>query len=442
MEIRISLLRRFSKVFALYTICTVAVITTYVFQIADANYYTGMQPWTMSMPGMWILVTGLLLIITISMQTRGLPSEYFLIFYSSIVVLSFVSLNSSSGTVDGLRLLFSFQLILVPLIAVWIAGQLKFKVGFNGLLSPRVVEGIVFGIVLFVSAMAALRHPSSSGMDIVSTLDRRLEGRDLYGDGSLMSYALSMTMNGLTPYLGYKAGVLNRKKLLLAALAFEVFFFWLLGVKAPFMYVFLAYFMGVLVAKKKHTNFSVYFLYAIVLLFGINLLEWLFFDYSLVSDFFFRRLFAVQSQIQGYYLDFIMESGTTSWNFLTGSAGSGFKPTFYIGEFYFGDVGANANTNAFLYAFSLYGVFGYIFAMLFITIALTGFDALYRSSKNPAYLYLGFIYGLLLVEQAFSTAMVSSGVGLLFLLVLLEKNEISVGSPPGAGPGHASGALP
>jgi hypothetical protein len=426
----------------LYSFCAVAVITTYVVQIGEANYYTGMQPWEMNTPGFGVLVVGLILIIMISMQTRGLPSEFFLVFYSSIVVLSFVSLNPSSGTVDWLRLLFSFQLILVPLIVVWIAGQLKFKIRFNGLLSSRVVEGIVFVIVLLVAALAALHPPSSASMDIVSTLDRRLEGRDLYGAGSLMSYALSMTMNGLTPYLGYKAGVLNRKWLLLAALAFEVFFFWLIGVKAPLLYVFLAYFMGVLVAKKKHTNFSVYFLYAIVLLFGINLLEWLFFDYSLISDFFFRRLFAVQAQIQGYYLDFIMESGTPSWNYLTGSAGSAFTPTFYIGEFYFGNVDANANTNAFLYAFSLYGVFGYIFAMLFITIALTGFDALYRSSKNPVYLYLGFIYGLLLVEQAFSTAMVSSGVGLLFLLALLEKNEISAGSPPGDGPGHAREVLP
>ena len=442
MEIRVSLLQRISKVSALYSICTIAVITTYVFQIGEANYYTGMQPWNMDMSGLGILVAGLFIIIMMSMQTSGLPSGFFVVFYSSIVVLSFVSLNSSSGTVDGLRLLFSFQLILVPLIAVWIAGKMNLQIKFNGLLSPKVVEGIVFGIVLLVSALAALNPPSSAGMDLVGSLDRRLEGRDLYGDGSLMSYALAMTMNGLTPYLSYKAGVLNRIRLLLAALGFDVLFFWLLGVKAPFLYVFLAYFMGVLVAKKKHKNFAIYFLYAIVLLFGINLLEWLFFDYSFISDYFFRRLFAVQAQVQGYYLDFIMESGTTSWNFLTGSAGSAFKPTFYIGEFYFGDADANANTNAFLYAFSLNGIFGYIFAALFVIVALTVFDALYRSSKNPAYLYLGFIYGLLLVEQAFSTAMVSSGVGLLFLLVLLEKHEISAGSPSGAGPGHTIGVLP
>lgn len=441
MEIRISLLKRFSKVLALYSLCTIAVISTYVFQIGEANYYSGMQPWNMSMPGLGILVAGLLLIIMVSMQTRGLPSGFFLVFYSSIVVLSFLSLNSSSGTVDGLRLLFSFQLILVPLIAVWIVGQINFRIKFEGFLSSKVVEGIVFGIVLLVSALAALNPPSSAGMDL-SVLDRRLEGRDLYGEGRLMSYALSMTMNGLTPYLSYRAGVFNKKGMLLAAVGFDVLFFWLIGVKAPFLYAFLAYFMGVLVAKKKHTNFAIYFLYAIVFLFGINLVEWMFLDYSIISDFFFRRVFAVQAQLQGYYLDFIMESGTTSWNFLTGSAVSAFQPTFYIGEYYLGNPDTNANTNAFLYAFSLNGIFGYIIAALFIIVVLGVFDALYRTSKNPAYLYLGFIYGLLLVEQAFSTAMISSGVGLLFLLVLLEKHEIVADSPPGDGQGHANGVLP
>jgi len=131
MEIRVSLLQRISKVSALCSICTLAVITTYVFQIGEANFYTGMQPWDMNMLGLGILLAGLLLIIMISMQTRGMPSGFFLVFYSSIVVLSFVSLNSSSGTVDGLRLLFSFQLILVPLLAAWIAGQMNFQIKFN-----------------------------------------------------------------------------------------------------------------------------------------------------------------------------------------------------------------------------------------------------------------------------------------------------------------------
>ncbi|MBE0603506.1 MAG: hypothetical protein IH611_07745, partial [Deltaproteobacteria bacterium] len=350
MEIRISRLKRFLNVFTLYSLCTVAVITTYVFQVGDDNYYAGMQQWSMDTLCLVILIAGLLLIILIAAQTKGMPSDFFLVFYSSIVVLSFLTLNSSSGAIDGLQLLFSFQLILLPLVAAWIVGKLNFRLSIKGLLSPKAVEWIIFGIVLAVAALAARNPPASAGMDLAVAGDRRMEGRDLYEAGSFMAYALSMTMNGLAPFLGYKAGVFNRKWLLAVVLGFDVLFFWLIGMKAPFLYALLAYFMGMMVARNKHGNFTIYFLCAILLLFGLNLIEWHYFDYSLISDFFFRRVFAVQAQIQGYYLDFIMGSGTPSWNILTGSAGSAFQPTFYIGEFYFGDAEANANTNAFLYA--------------------------------------------------------------------------------------------
>lgn len=49
------------------------------------------------------------------------------------------------------------------------------------------------------------------------------------------------------------------------------------------------------------------------------------------------------------------------------------------------------------------------------------FDPLYASSGNPNYLFLGFLYGLLVVEQAYSVAFVSSGVGALLVLTLLER---------------------
>ncbi len=443
MEIRISLLRRFSKVFALYTVCTVAVITTYAFQIAEDNYFAGMQPWGMGLLGFCVLATGILLMITISMWTRGLPSEFFLIFYSSIVVISFISLNSSSGTIDGMRLIFGMQMIFIPLFVAWIASQisaqLNLQLKYKGVLSSNIVNIMIFSIISLVSVWAAMHPPESAGFDLISSFDRRLEGRALYGEGSLMSYALAMTMNGLTPYISYNAGLSNRKLFLLAALGFDTLFFWLLGVKAPFLYTLFAYFFGSLVAKGKHKDFVIYVLIAIITLFIVNLLEWGIYQHSFVSDFIFRRLYAVQAQVQGYYIDFIMEGGTTAWNFLTGSTGAGFNPAFYIGDTYFGNPDTNANTNAFLYALTLNGISGYLFAVFFVIAAFTIFDALYRASKNPAYLFLGFIYGLLLVEQAYSTALVSSGVGLLFVLIFLEKYEIPGGSLPGIGQGSTGG---
>jgi len=101
-----------------------------------------------------------------------------------------------------------------------------------------------------------------------------------------------------------------------------------------------------------------------------------------------------------------------------------FQATYYIGEKYMGNSIINVNTNAFLYAFLANGLLGYIFSGLFVSIILVAFDRLYRSTQNPSYLFLGFIYGLLVIEQAFSTAMISSGVGLLFLFTLLEKYNI------------------
>jgi len=445
MKIRIRLLQRFWKLFLLFSICIIAVIVTYVFQIGEDNYFAGMQPWSMGVLGIFVLFVGILLLIMIFMWTRGFPSDFFLIFYSSIVVISFISLNSSSGTIDGLQLIFAMQLIFIPLLATWIAGQISFQFNlqlkYQGVLKPKIVDGIIFGIVFLVSAWAAMNPPASAGFDLISTLERRLEGRALYGGGGIMSYALAMTMNGLTPYISYNAGLSNRKILLLAALGFDTLFFWLLGVKAPFLYTLFAYFFGSLVAKNKHKIFVTYFLFAIIILFIINLLEWGIYQHSFVSDFIFRRLFAVQAQVQGYYIDFIMDSGTTSWNFLTGSTGAEFNPAFYIGEYYFGSADTNANTNAFLYAFSLNGVSGYLFAAFFVVVVLMVFDALYRASKNPAFLFLGFIYGLLLVEQAYSTAIVSSGVGMLFILILLEKYEIPGVPLPEIGSGNGREAV-
>ena len=82
---------------------------------------------------------------------------------------------------------------------------------------------------------------------------------------------------------------------------------------------------------------------------------------------------------------------------------------------------SNANTNAFFYQFAARGLIGYIYALIWVPLILVVFDRLYRSSRNPSYLFLGFLYGLLVIEQAYTVALVSSGVGVLFVLISLES---------------------
>jgi hypothetical protein len=81
---------------------------------------------------------------------------------------------------------------------------------------------------------------------------------------------------------------------------------------------------------------------------------------------------------------------------------------------------SNANTNAFFHQFAAKGLIGYIYALVLVPLILVIFDRLYRSSRNPSYIFLGFLYGLLVVEQSYTVAILSSGVGLLLGLTCLE----------------------
>ena len=240
-----------------------------------------------------------------------------------------------------------------------------------------------------------------------------------------MAYGLSMGMNGFAPYLAFRAGLRLNFIFLGLTLAAAVFFYWLLGVKAPILYVLAALVMGILV-KRGNNNFGKYFLTAIVALGLVVLFEWMFLDtYSFTADYFFRRLFADQAQVLGCYLKFVLEDKAVFWSSLYGFVDPTFEVTYYIGDRYFDNAQANVNVNAFFYQLASKGIFGYCYSVVLVPFFLVMLDRIYKSSCNPSYIFLGFLYGLLVVEQAFTVAMVSSGVGVLFFITLFEQGSDS-----------------
>jgi hypothetical protein len=392
-------------------------------QLEEANF--GMHSWDMSIDGLIIMVIGILIIAWRLASLKGEPSDFFLVFYSLIVLISFLSLYSVSGKISDKILVPAVFILFAPLLTVSAFREMMqpFRVSFKGIISSSHVERVVFCLVFAVIVLAYFNSPSATGFDITESYVRRLEGRTLYG-GS-MGYALAMTMNGLVPFLAFRGGLTGKNLLLVSAVSASVFFFWLVGVKAPFFYVMVAYLVGLSSNGNRLKKFTYYLLIAILGLWVIVLLEWDLFDnYSLLADYLFRRLFAVQAQVQGFYLDFLFNKKPIDWYWLTGSADTTFQPTFFIGKMYLNNAECNANTNTFLYNFVAGGVGGYLLALLIVPFILALFDQLWRSSQNNNYLFLGFIYGILLTEQAFTTAMVSSGVGLLFVLTVLEKAQL------------------
>lgn len=422
---------KFLSMLFLYVIYVFALINTYDFQIAEANAYAGMKPWEMTFAGWVILAIALPLIALMVSRIKGNPSDFFVIFYSAIPVISFFTLTSTSGKINKIILLPSSLIVFFPLFAILAFQYLMPKLKWRGVVHSIIIERVLLGILSAVIMFSYFYAPASAGFDIINVYDRRLEGRDLYTAGSLIAYALAICMNGVAPYLAFRGAVNDRRLLVLTAFGSVVFFYWLLGVKAPIMYVLMAWLLGFLTKRSAIKYFVKYFLIGIIGLYFFVLIEWRLFDnYSIIADYGFRRLFPVQAKVQGFYLDFLMGEMSSNWNWLVGVPDQSFQVTYYIGEKYLGNSNSNANTNAFLYAFAANGFLGYLFSILFVSTFVVSLDRLYRSTQNPTYLFVGFIYGILVTEQAFSTAFVSSGVGLLFLMTFLEKYDAPILANP------------
>lgn len=420
----------FFQCLALYLACSVVLLIAYTGQIGEANAYMGMQPWDMSVAGYIGFLIGLPIVAWIVSRAKERPSDFFRVFYGTIVVTSFLALHPVTGAFSVTEIFTGILLLFLPFLMIEILDTVLPAIKIRGMVGSAWIELVLVLALLLVVASAATRSPASAGFGLDVSHHRRLEGRDIYAAGSLLAYGLSMAMNGMAPYLAFRAGLRSSVLLFGVSLVAVTFFYWLLGAKGPFVIVIVAALLGFFVRKGSLSHIASFFLAAILGLGLVMLVEWLFFDgYSLIADYFFRRVFAVQAQIQGYYLKFLVNEKMVSWSWLYGSFDRNFAATFHIGEHFMGNEESNANTDAFLYQFAAKGLIGYIGATILVPFILVIFDRLYRSSRNPSYLFLGFLYGLLVIEQAYTVALVSSGVVILFALTLLEA-EFDAGKSP------------
>jgi len=156
-------------------------------------------------------------------------------------------------------------------------------------------------------------------------------------------------------------------------------------------------------------------------------------DYSFVENRLFRRLFSVVVQTQGYYWDFILNSPPPNWYWVTGGINSDFAVTFYVGDQYRNLASANENTNAFLYAFGQNGVLGYIWAVIIIPCIFLFFDRMYHKENNKVWMFVSFMFAALLLEQGYTTVLLSSGIAFLSVLFFVTKTETGVHSGASGG---------
>ena len=395
-------------------------LVIYVVQLQYSNAYLGYQLYEGSLEQILTTIAMVIAVVCLVPREISRPSDFFLLFYGAVVLMSCGVFNQVTGTIDVIQSVVLFFTLLVPVFVVLVLRSVALKISPPLSLPPVMVYGVALALV---AAAFAYGHSNGGGggFDWFAMYNRRLEGRDQFEAGSAGAYLLSMAINGLTPFVAFVGGARKNVTLVALGVGMGCFAFWLLGLKAPFMMALLFAGVGYLTRSGRISQVPVLVALAILGVCALTLLELVFFERSLIAETIVRRAFVVQGALQSYYWDVIGRAFASGFDtFLFGldfSAHEGVA--FFVGSEYQGDPTANANTNAFLAAFAANGLIGFVAAVLFVGVYCAAMDALYRSTRRPEVFLVVSLYSLLLTEQSYTVAFVSSGIGLLTLLVFV-----------------------
>ncbi|KKN67460.1 hypothetical protein LCGC14_0461330 [marine sediment metagenome] len=412
-----------TKLFILtgFFLIPLGILMAYYLQLAEANAYFGYLTFSFKLEYIVNAMSSLLIIFIVSSKVIVKPSDFFVIFHSLFVLLPYSVLYPMRGFDDTYIYWISFFVLLTPLLLVRCVGviALHYPLRIPKLLGNWMVLGIALIICLAVVFFGLFNPTESAGFDMATSYIRRLEGRELYPTGSVFAYLNSWVMNGFIPMLAFFAGLKFRILWLFIAFSCWLAFFYLIGVKAPLFILILSALVGFYYGKNNLNKALNLLLFAIYCAFLVFLLETYFFNYSFVADYIIRRAFTVPPFLVSAYFEFISNGAESGWSIWNGFASD--RPvSFVVGESFLGHEGLNANTNTFLYQLASGGILAYLFITFVVVSFLGVVDSIYSCRKNPLFIFIGFAFGILVVEQNATTVLVSSGMGIIFILASIN----------------------
>lgn len=396
-------------------------LVLYVGQFEETNAHIGIVPirelgefgyWLMT--GLWLGVMALLF----PMRVRS-PSDIFLCLYLLGAALWSASYWPATGLIDQTQAMLLGCMLLLPALMVvagrWFALHLPVRLPH---LPIRFSRSYLVPALVVLLVLAALLGYRAAGADASFDIDqiRRLAGRDSFEGNVVAAYLMQMSVNGIAPFLAYLG--MQRRSLwaLAAAFGFAIFSFWLLALKSPTLNVTVLAALGYLVQSGRIVNFSRWLTMAMATVMLAAIVELWVFDLSLIADYGLRRVILVNSTIQAYFYDIL--SHLDAWALLFGGVElvDDATPEYLVGSIYMGNPLTNANTNAYLHQAALSGLLGYVLVVLGTVLLIIFLDLLHVRWWNTDGFAISAMAGTLLVEQAFTTTLVSSG--LLFCLLL------------------------
>ena len=397
----------------------VGLLMVYRVQLAHTNLYLGFRDFPID-PAYLITAIAALLFAGILMPAHlRKPSDFFSALYGLFIVIPYATLYPIRAPVEPEHFTLYFLVLVFPLLAVRLVTASAPTVRVPALIKQQVLVWLVAALCIFGLLLAFANPPASAGFDLDGVYVRRLEGRDVFPAGSLAAYLNAAVVNGFAPFLAFIAGWRRKTVLLGLAIVSGVGFFYLLGLKAPLLFIILALIIGYGV-RKRQMDAAIVVIYGVALVaFLLFLVEYSLFGFSLVGEYFIRRVFSVPPFFISAYFEFMSAAVATGWSPLEGVIAVE-SITFLVGESFLGMPDLNANTNTFIYQLASGGIPMYVLTVGLVAAVFAVLDSAFKCRNNAALMYLGFVYAILLAEQAATTALVSSGIGLLIVLNLFS----------------------
>jgi hypothetical protein len=402
--------------------------------ILDRNRYAGFYELNWDLGGVVVSLLWGGVIFFFLPKKIELPSDVFIFFYLAFCLIWGAEYWSVSGRAEFFFGGFMFFVGIFPVVLFKIIRSIIFRTEIRKLTRIHFLSSswripVLFGI-LAISAFVGIAAFGGGGFDWELMYDRRISARESFGVGTIPNYLFAMSINGVMPALAFLGGRRGNWLISALAVAYAVFGFWLIGVKAPLLYAIIMWFMGGLIRRGRFSYFHSYVLLGLNLILVAALIEMLW-EQWLISEVFVRRAMIIPPFIQGVYVDYILNTFSDLETWLFGQK-LDVGIAIYIGQDYLGFENLNANTNAFMYALASGGLVLYLSAILFVSFVFGVIDAAYKLRGDAIFMAIGAMYGLLLTEQAFGTAFLSSGIFLCLLVAFVfsggEKQRLIKGA--------------
>ena len=381
----------------------------------------------------WLLcVLWIFLVAIVIPKKISRPSDIFILIYLLGAVFWNATYWPLTGLLDYYKAIILLFILIFPIVVIRLL-QLIFDNLFNFSQSNLQLKRshTFFTILAFFLMLSFISSYQIAGQNGSFSFDnfRRLYSRDLFENHLLISYLFEMSVKGLVPFLAYLAGFRKSILYFIVAMFFSVYAFWLIALKMPIVISILMFGMGFLARVRLIENLPRILIKALFLFFIISFIEIYLNDYSVIINHGFRRMIMVISENQAYYFDAMWQTDNYSM-FWSGLNHKYFvNPEFFIGFNYLHDINANVSVNAYQQQISVNGFFGYFGVVIGIAMLLLIFDYLYLIKKNEYIFAVTLLFVFLIIEQAFSVALLSSGIFLCILLAIFFsdkkiKNEI------------------